>query len=55
MNGFWTFLRDVTIALINKINIVYILLALVIFGMFSDNRVFIWFDHLAKSFKNIIP
>ena len=50
--GFW---KDIIIKIIDKINIVYILLALVLWGVFSDNRVFVWFDHIAKSFKNIIP
>ena len=55
MEAFINAVKEIVLAAINKITIVHILLALVIFGYFTDNRVFTWLSHIGQAFKGMLP
>lgn len=51
MQGFWEFLTAVVTKLIDKLNIVTIMLILVLFGIWKQEQVFVWFSVIGKMFK----
>lgn len=51
MEHFWAFLTAVFTKLIDKLNIVTILLLLVLFGVMNQDTVFQWFAAIGKAFS----
>jgi len=49
------FAEKIIIRVIDKINIVFVLLLLVLFGVMNKEEVFEWFSAIGKMTANIIP